>query len=253
MEAIRNPKLAEVLHDHIEQLILAGALRPGERLASERDLAERLKVSRMPLREAIDRLEKRGLLTTTAGGTYVAEFLSPLTTPLASLMQVSDQVLVDYFEYRRCVEGVSSRFAAERATEVERDAIRACMAALVEAHKLDDPSAEAELDADLHMLIYEASHNLVFMHVMRAFSAMLRGDIFYNRRSLYVTPGIRDVLLKQHLNIGEAILARDPDRAEAAAAEHIRFTAETLEKIRLEDQRLEMALKRFGRSEMLSK
>jgi len=252
MEPVRNPKLADAIAEHIEQLILEGALRPGERLASERELSEKLEVSRPSLREALDRLEARKLLRTTRGGTYVAQFMAPLTEPLAMLMQSNDQVVVDYFEYRKLVEGAAARLAAERATDLDRSGIRACLARMTEAHRLDDPTAEAEADADLHMLFYEASHNLVVLHVMRAFSELLRGDVFYNRHRLYLTPGVRAILLGHHVAIAEAVLAGDGDAAEAAASEHIRFTAETLAKLRDDEKRLGRALRRFGRKDIVA-
>jgi len=253
VEPVRNPKLADVIAEHIEQLILEGTLRPGERLASERELAERLEVSRPPLREALDRLAERGLLRTTHGGTYVAQFLSPLTDPLASLLQSNGQVVVDYFEYRKMVEGPAARLAATRATDLDRKAIRDCLDALLAAHALDDPSVETDRDADLHMLIYEAAHNLVVMHVMRAFSEMLRSDVFYSRQGVYLSHGARDKLLAQHIAIGEAVIAGDAALAEARATEHIHFTAETLHHLRDEEQRLGRALRRFGRSEILGR
>lgn len=252
LEPVRNPKLADAIAEHIEQLILEGTLRPGERLASERELSEKLEVSRPSLREALDKLEARKLLRTTRGGTYVAHFMAPLTEPLATLMQSNDQVVVDYFEYRKLVEGAAARLAAERATDLDRQEIRACLDKMRLAHGDDDPTAEAEIDADLHMLIYEASHNLVVLHVMRAFSEMLRGDVFYNRHRLYVTPGVRDLLLAQHVATAEAILAGDGARAEAAAGEHIRFTAETLARLRDDERRLDRALRRFGRRDIVA-
>lgn len=252
MDPVRNPKLADAIAEHIEQLILEGTLRPGERLASERELSERLEVSRPSLREALDRLEARKLLRTTRGGTYVAQFMAPLTEPLAALMQSNEQVVVDYFEYRQLMEGAAARLAAERATDLDRQEIGACLERMREAHRLDDPSREAEVDADLHMLVYEASHNLVVLHVMRAFSELLRGDVFYNRHRLYLTPGVRDILLGQHEAIAEAVLAGDGDRAEAAAGEHIRFTAETLKRLREDEKRLDRALRRFGRKDIVA-
>lgn len=252
MDPVRNPKLADAIAEHIEQLILEGTLRPGERLASERELSEKLEVSRPSLREALDRLEGRKLLRTTRGGTYVAHFMAPLTEPLAALMQSNDQVILDYFEYRQLVEGPASRLAAERATDLDRREIAACLERMRAAHGLDDPTAEAEADADLHMLIYEASHNLVVLHVMRAFSEMLRGDVFYNRHRLYLTPGVRDLLLEQHGATAEAVLAGDGDAAEAAATAHIRFTAETLRRLREEEVRLGRALRRFGRKDIVA-
>ncbi len=253
MEPVRNQKLADVIADHIEQLILEGALRPGERLAPERELAERLEVSRPSLREAIDRLATRGLLVTSHAGTHVAQFMTPLTSPLATLLQSNARVVTDYFEYRTIVEGPAARHAAERATELDRQAIRDCLEALKRNHELEDPSAETESDADLHMLIYEASHNLVVLHVMRAFSELLRSDVFYSRRKLYIAPGARDVLLAQHLAIGEAVIAGDVAAAEHHATEHIRFTAETLQRLQDEEMRIGRALRRFGRAEVLGR
>ena len=252
MEPVRNPKLAESIADHLEQLIVEGALRPGERLASERELSEKFDVSRACLREALESLQKRGLLETTKSGTYVAKFMASLTEPLAAILQSNEQALVDYLEYRCLIEGEAARLAALRATEPEIEAIRNCLDRIKAAHKLDDPSAEAEADADLHMLIYEASHNIVLLHIMRAFSDMLKRGVFYNRTQLYSHPGFRDELLAQHLALGEAIAARNPELAEQAASRHIRSTADTLRQIREEDARVARVLRRMGRSELLA-
>jgi GntR family transcriptional repressor for pyruvate dehydrogenase complex len=253
MEPVRNPKLADSIAEHLEQLILEGALRPGERLASEREMAEKFEISRPCLREALDILQQRGLIETSKSGTHVARFMAPLTEPLAALLQSSEQALIDYLEYRNLIEGEAARLAALRATEFEIEAIQKCMNRMRAAHKLDDPSAEAEADADLHMLIYEASHNIVLLHIMRAFSDMLRRGVFYNRHHLYSHQGFRDHLLAQHLAIGEAIVARKPDKAAEAATLHMRATADTLRQMREEDVRVARVLRRMGRGELLAR
>jgi GntR family transcriptional repressor for pyruvate dehydrogenase complex len=252
MEPVRSQKLADAIAGHLEQLILEGALRPGEKLAAERELAEKLAVSRPSLREALEKLQTRGLIETGKSGTYVTQFMAPLTEPLAAMLQSSEQALIDYLEYRGLVEGEAARLAAIRATDVERDAIRECLEAMRAAHQFDDPTAEAGVDADLHVLIYEATHNLVLLHVMRSFSVMLRDGVFYNRHQLYERPGVRDLLLEQHLAIGEAILARQPDKAAEASAHHIRATAAALAEIRQEQLRVARALRRMGRSEFVA-
>ncbi len=252
MEPVRNLKLADAIAEHLEQLILEGALRPGEKLAAERELAEKLEVSRPSLREALERLQARGLIETGKSGTYVTRFMASLTEPLAAMFQSNDQALVDYLEYRSLIEGEAARLAATRATDVEREAIRDCLETMSAAHQLDDPTAEADVDADLHILIYESAHNLVLMHIMRAFSEMMRGGVFYNRHQLYTRPGVRDLLLQQHLAIGEAVLARQPEKAAEAAAGLVRFTAATLEDIRKEQTRVARALRRMGRSEFVA-
>jgi GntR family transcriptional repressor for pyruvate dehydrogenase complex len=103
------------------------------------------------------------------------------------------------------------------------------------------------------MVIYEAAHNLVVMHVMRAFSDLLRSDVFYNRNRLYLSPGTRQELFDQHLAIGEAVIAGNAEAAEAAANRHIQFTAETLHRLKDEETRLGRALRRFGRGDIVAK
>ena len=253
MDPLRTPKLADALTDRLEQLILEGALRPGEKLAPERELAVKLDVSRPSLREALDRLQARGLIETNRAGNFVSRFLTPMIDPLTSLFQSSDQALEDYLEYRCLIEGEAARLAAARATDVERDAISRCLDKLRAAHDSDDLAAEAETDAELHMLIYEAAHNLVLLHIMRALYEMLRSDAFYNRRQLYAKSGSRDLLLDQHFAIAEAILARNPEAAAAAATAHIRGIAQALKEMRQEETRVARALRRMGRSELLAR
>lgn len=252
MKTIRAQRVADVIAGRIEKLILEGALRPGEKLASERELAQRLDVSRPTLREAIDKLVDRGLLTATRGGTSVAEFLRPLMTPLANLYREHQNAAVDYLEFRQWVEAQAARAAAERATEMDRSAIRDCLADMRRAHKVKDSTREAQADVSLHILVYEASHNFIVLHVMRALSELLRDNVFYNREHLYGRPGVREKLLEQHIEIGEAVIESDSDRAGTAAAEHIRFVFGTVEQIQGDSQRLACSISRVGRSDFLA-
>ncbi|WP_298425675.1 FCD domain-containing protein [Rhodoblastus sp.] len=253
MDPLRTPKLADALVEHLEQLILEGALRPGEKLAPERELAAKLDVSRPSLREALDKLHARGLIETNKAGNFVSQFLTPMIDPLTSLFQSSEQAVKDYLEYRCLIEGEAARLAAIRATDVERDAIARCLEKLRDAHDANDLAAEADTDAELHMLIYEAAHNLVLLHIMRALYEMLRSDAFYNRRQLYAKEGSREVLLTQHFAIAEAILARDPEAAAAAATAHIEGVAHTLREMQEEETRVARAMRRMGRAELLAR
>jgi GntR family transcriptional repressor for pyruvate dehydrogenase complex len=252
MLAVRTPKIADAIAGHIEKLILEGALRPGEKLAPERELALTLEVSRPSLREGIEKLVRRGLLKSTRGGTYVAQFLSPMMAPLANLYRGNQQAFADYFEFRQCVEARAARDAALRATDVEKSAIRACLAAMRKAHKIEDPTQEAEADVNLHMLVYEAGHNFVVLHVMRGLSELLRNNIFFNRENLYLRAGVREKLLAQHIEIGEAVLSGDSARAEAAAADHISFVFGTVEEIQRDSKRLNTSLLRAKRNDFLA-
>jgi GntR family transcriptional regulator, transcriptional repressor for pyruvate dehydrogenase complex len=251
-DAVRTPTIAQAVANHLEKLILEGVLRPGERLLGERELAERLGVSRPSLREALETLVERGLLITGRSGTHVAQFLSPLMKPIATLMQDNPRVTTDYLEFRRIQESHAARLAAQRATEVDRRAIRDCIKRMTKAHAAESPTQEGDAEVDLHLLIYEAAHNVVLLHIMRAMTDLLRNNIFYNRAQLYLREGVRDQLLKQHLRLAEAIIAGQVKEAEAAAAEHIRFVFETVEEARRDEQRLETSLSRINRTDFVA-
>ena len=252
MVAVRTPKISDALATHIENLILEGALRPGEKLAPERELAGKFEVSRPSLRLAIEKLTGRGLLKPTRNGTYVAQFLSPMMTPLANLYRGNPNAFADYFELRQWVEAEAARAAAFRATKVEKAAIRACLNLMRKAHKIEDPAQEAQADVNLHMLVYEASHNFVVLHVMRALSELLRNNIFFNREHLYRRDGVRDNLLAQHIEIGDAVVAGDARRAEAAARAHIRFVFGAVEELHRDNKRLKTSMLRVGRNALVS-
>jgi GntR family transcriptional regulator, transcriptional repressor for pyruvate dehydrogenase complex len=250
---ISTQKIAEAIADHLEKLILEGVLRPGEKLATERELAEKLDVSRPSLRDALGKLQTKGLIKTTKTGTVVAQFLAPLSKPLAELFADNPRVTADYFEYRRIIEGQAASLAATRATDMDRAALKECCERIRKAHEIDDPSEEAGADADLHLLVYEAAHNVVLLHVMRVFSELLRNGILYNRNQLYGRYGVRDRLLEQHVAIADAIQCGDPKAAEKAASDHIQFTFQSLEEIRRDKLRLETSLSRVGRNEFLAR
>lgn len=252
IDAVRPPRLADAVAQHIELLILEGVLRPGERLIGERELAEKLDVSRPSLREALAQLEQRGLLTSSRAGTLVAEFLAPITGPFVALLGASDRMTDDYFEYREAVEARAAGLAAGRATVRDREALAGSLARMRQAHALDDPSAEAEADVEFHRVIYEAAHNLVILHVMRAFSELWQRDIFYSRRQLYDRPGVRARLLAEHQAIAQAVLAGEAQEAEKAAVAHIRATVATLALIRGETRRDGVALRRLSRQDLIA-
>lgn len=252
MQGMPKPaKLADAIADHLERLIREGVLRPGEKLLPERDLALKLDVSRPSLRDALVKLEDRGLLVTERTGTHIAQFLAPIAMPLVSLLQGDPEASFHYLEFRCSIEGAAAGLAAQRATDLDRAAIRSLLDRMRAAHGEDDATEEADVDARLHLAVYESAHNTVMLHIMGMLSEMLRNDVFYNRARLYARAGVRDLLLEQHLAVGEAILAGDAVAAKAAAEAHVTFTLNTLRDIRDEDTRLEASLRRVGRGDLI--
>ncbi|HLN25054.1 MAG TPA: FCD domain-containing protein, partial [Patescibacteria group bacterium] len=87
-------------------------------------------------------------------------------------------------------------------------------------------------------------------HIMRSVFQLLRHDVFYDRRRLYQREGVRELLLRQHKAIFDAIMARDPESARAAAEKHILYARDALQESRVSEQRLEVSLRRIGRDSL---
>ena len=252
-QSIRPAKLADAIAEHIQQLILEGSLQPGERLLSERELSAKLDVSRPSLREALDKLIALGLLTTNAQGVaHVSEDVGKsLRDPLVLLMD-APEAQFDCLELRSVVEAAAAGFAAERASDVDRDAIRRCFEAMVAAHEEQDVDRIAKADAEFHFAIYEASHNLMMLHFMRSLESILRSNVYLNRKNLYEHRTQKDSQLREHQAIYEAIMARDPDRARAAAAEHMTTAMRTQREIYEAEQRLKASIRRLARNDLVA-
>lgn len=213
----------------VEHLILHGVLRPGDRLPPERDLAERLGVSRPSLREAVAELSEAGLLVARAGaGVYVADVLGSAFSPaLTALLGRHEDAILDHVAFRRDVEGLAAARAAREGSDADL-AVVAAVFARMEASDGRDPVREAALDAEFHMALVEASHNVVMLHVMRSIQDLLREGVAQNRAAMFAQRTTRAALTDQHRAIRDALLARDPEGARAAVEAHLDFVRATI-------------------------
>ena len=243
-QRVTPEKIAASVVRQIETLILRGVLRPGARLPSERDLAERMDVSRPTVRAALEELEREELIETRPGsGAYVADMLgSAFAPPLVRLFARHDESFFDYITFRKDLEGMAAERAARQGGDTDLKVIGKIFKRMEAAHKKPDAQEEAALDADFHMAIVEAAHNVVMMHMMRSMFEMLKAGVFYNRQSLFAAKTTREDLLDQHRTIHDAILDRNPIAARAAAEAHLGYVADTLAN-RIQAQRHEETAK----------
>lgn len=218
-QKIQPEKLAGAVVRQVEQLILRGILRPGERLPPERELADRLGVSRPSLREALHTLQAAGLLTSRQGaGVFVAEVLGSAFSPaLVRLFAAHDEALFDALAFRRDIEGL----AAERAARLGSDTDLAVIDAAFRKLEAAPPQEAAQRDADFHMAILDASHNVVLLHMMRSMYDLLAQGVFYNRQVVFARNATRDILLDQHRVINAGLQARDGAAARRAIEVHL--------------------------------
>ena len=246
-QKVQSEKLALAVVRQIELLILRGILRPGERLPSERELSERMGISRPSLREAIAELQQKGLLTSKAGaGIYVADVLGGAFSPaLTRLFADHEEAVLDYIGFRRDMEGLAAERAARLASDTDLRVIQAIFDKMLAAHSKRDPADEALLDADFHLSIIEASHNVIMLHMMRSMYDLLRQGVFYNRQLMFRQRSIRDNLLEQHRAINEAIQARDPVAARRAVEDHLNFVENALIEQKKSERHEEIARQRY--------
>jgi GntR family transcriptional regulator, transcriptional repressor for pyruvate dehydrogenase complex len=246
-QKIEAEKLSQAVSRQIELLILQGILRPGERLPSERDLAERLGVSRPSLREATDALEASGLLRTKPGaGIFVADVLGSAFSPaLIALFRSHDEAVFDYLSFRRDMEGLAAERAATAGTDTDLRVIDAIFRRMESAHGKRNPHEESALDVEFHMAIIEASHNVVMLHMMRSMYDLLRDGVFYNREIMFRQRTTRDTLLDQHRAINDALQARDPAAARAAIVAHLGFVETAMQDHRRAERNEAVARLRF--------
>lgn len=248
-QPVTPEKLSTSVTRQVEKLILQGILRPGERLPSERELAERLNVSRPSLRESIADLSERGLLTSRAGaGVYVADVLgSAFSDALIQLFANHDEAVFDYLSFRRDMEGLAAERAARLASDTDLKVINTVFERMETAHQKRNPTDEAALDAEFHLSIIEASHNVIMLHMMRSMYQLLREGVFYNRQILFKQRTTRDTLLEQHRAINDALQARDAAGARAAVAAHLDFVEAALSADRKAEKNEAIARQRLDR------
>lgn len=246
-EKVQQGKLADAVVRQIEALILRGILRPGERLPSERELSERMGVSRPSLREAVADLQDRGLLTARPGaGIYVSEDLGAQFSPaLTALFASHSDAVFDFIAFRRDMEGLAIERAAQFGSDTDLRVVDTIFAKMEAAHARRNPAEEAKLDAQFHMAIIEASHNVVMLHMMRSMFDLLQKGVFFNRQVMFKQRATRDMLLNQHRAINAALQARDPKAARTAVEAHLNFVEDAQTKQMRAEQNEAIARKRF--------
>ncbi len=232
-EKVQSEKLSEAVTRQIELLILRGVLRPGDRLPAERELAEKLGVSRPSLREALAGLRESGLIDTRAGaGIYVADVLGSAFSPaLIRLFASHDEAVFDALSFRRDMEALAAERAARLGSTADLGVIDRIFTRMEGACAPSDEQKAGEgarLDAEFHMAIIEAGHNVVMLHMMRSMYDLLREGVFYNRQVMFLQNFTRCDLLEQHRAINAAIQARDPDGARAAVQAHLDYITDAL-------------------------
>lgn len=243
-------RLADTIVEQLETMILEGTLQPGERLPPERVLAEQFGVSRPSLREAVQKLAAKGLLTSRqGGGNFVTENLgSSFSDPLISLLEDRPEAQRDLLEFRRTLEADCAYYAALRATEVDREHLQAAyndLEACYEKNEERDVEAEGVADARFHLAIAEASHNVILLHTIRTLFNMLKSSVVTNIGGMYAREAeTREGLKEQHQRLFRAIMEGRAEDARQIAGTHIQYVQQVLSERSESHRRLERSIRR---------
>jgi DNA-binding GntR family transcriptional regulator len=195
------------VYERLCDAISEGLFPPGTRLREE-EIAGNFGVSRTPVREALFRLQARGLLTVGTGRSLVVAELT--------LQQVRE-----LYAMREILEGSAARFAAQHADGQDVALLRRIHKEFMDSWKR--PERLVPLNRRFHQAIYDAAHNRYLTQALNEFHdlfALLHSNTFR-------IPNRPRATNAEHMKIVDAIADHDPDRAERAAREHIRLAQQT--------------------------
>lgn len=218
---IERKKLFQQVAAHLESLILEGRLRPGDRLPPERDLQTRFGVGRPAIREALIALQRSGLVEISNGAR--ARVAMPTAHAVMSGVGSAVRQMLSTSEGQKHFQGARFFFETALARNAARDATEeqiAQLKAALEANRdaIGDRDKFIETDVAFHFVLADITGNPIFVALHDAMSGWLREQ----RVATLDAPGQEKVAYKAHFAIYEAIAAKNPERAEAAMASHLR-------------------------------
>jgi DNA-binding GntR family transcriptional regulator len=199
--AKRRP-LRDEAYDVLRRAILTGAFKPGDRVV-EREVCERLGLSRSPVREAFRRLEQEGLVVVSRQGLVV--------------QTLSIEEVAELYQIRQQLEAMVARLAAQRCCAEQREELQAILAGIEQAIATDKPEMASGEGVRFHEKLAEIAGN-------RRLAGLLTGigEEIQRFRNLYVhIPSRSQNALEEHRLIMEAVCAGDAERAAQVMFEHI--------------------------------
>ena len=202
--------LREVIFNTLKQAIIIGELKPGERLM-EVHLAEKMGVSRTPVREAIRKLELEGLVNMVPRkGAYVAD------------LSVKD--IMDVLELRACLDGMATSLAAKRITQDEIKELKHIHTQFINYVNKDNLQGSIKKDVEFHDVIYRSSRNERLIQI----TSNLREQVQRFRVIYLKDYSSSRGIINEHNEIIDALIEKDSSKAQEVAQKHIKNQQETI-------------------------
>ncbi len=195
--------LREIVFESLREAIINAHLKPGERLM-EIQLAERMGVSRTPVREAIRKLELEGFVV-----------MVPRKGAFVAGLSLKD--IAELFEIRGALEGLAAELAAERIDEEELEELERCLFQIAECIESGDTEQIIEIDTRFHDVLFKASRNMRLVQIVNN----LYEQIHRYRKTSLAYPGRAREALEEHKEIVEALCERNVELAHQLALKHM--------------------------------
>ena len=218
-------RASDKVFNKIQEKIISGEWTPGMKVMSELKLAKELQVSRVSVREAIEKMAAVNLVTKRQGeGTFVNELKPSLyLNSLIPMISLDKDNYTDILEFRLIIESEASKLCAERCTDDLIKEIEHCYNNMIEYKNDFDKFTEEDLN--FHMKIVEGSNSPLIIKV----NEVLKNLLAYHQKLLYKNLGPSGGI-SEHKLILEAIKNRDSELAKLFAKRHIERTIKDLKK-----------------------
>ncbi|MEW6352400.1 MAG: FadR/GntR family transcriptional regulator [Thermodesulfobacteriota bacterium] len=223
---IRPERVSEKVAGQLKKVISDGVFRVGDRLPSERELAERMGVSRPSVREALQQLEMQGILETVRGGGSIVKNLTEqqIRSPMEVFLGDDPQMVLEVTEVRAFMETWAAKQAALHRTEDELKRIQALLEEM--ERDLEKGRIRYEIDFKFHSEIAAATHNTFFVHLIDNLHQLVSYSIKVHREQVFTARQDQETIFRHHLRVFKAIKDRNSAEAEAAMGDHLRFVVE---------------------------
>ena len=223
-KVINKKSTLEIIIQQIKKQIKKGILKPGEKLPSERKLADQLGVSRASVREAIQALAFSGYLEVIQGkGTFITDSAAKYDEICDFFSRLSDYSLDYLMEVRIMLEGEFARLAALNANQEEIDLVERIFNEIASSKDLNSFVVK---DLEFHLTIAKATHNPIMNGLMKIIGEMLYKE---TRKIIEISRDTRKNTIETTRNLVQAIKQRNAEKAKELMSEHIRNIRASLE------------------------
>jgi GntR family transcriptional repressor for pyruvate dehydrogenase complex len=218
---VENKKVYQHVVDQIQNMILDGTLKAGDKLPTERDMTELFKVSRTSVREAIRALDILGLVECRQGdGNFIRkDFSTGMFEPLSIMFKLHNGNALDLFQIRKMLEEEAVKLAATQITKKQLVELKSIMRNLESA---EIEKEKVKLDADFHFKIIEASGNYLLQCFYNAVATIMK-SFMADARKVFIKAEKLNVLSELHQEIYAGIESHNPDGALNAIRKHFNF------------------------------